>query len=163
MELLLSFFLGIFGSIIAAYLVGPVVTIAAGYHFIRALTWLRKKIIHDEMFDIPWTQQWDVLADEMPKSFPSKLTLYRFTHLLAGEFRDADETGMGVYRVVAVIDGNRITGTWKDIKPMGYYGTFQLLISHKRDEASGKWIGFSTRASIVRAGSWIWTPNYSST
>ena len=160
MELFLSFLLGIPASVIAAYLVGPVVTIAAGYHCIRALTWLRKKMVHDEMFDIPWTQQWDVLADEMPKSFPSQLTLYRFRHILAGEFRNADETGKGVYRVVAVIDDNRITGTWKDIKPMGYYGTFQLLISHKRDEAVGKWIGFSTRTTIVRAGSWIWTPKY---
>jgi hypothetical protein len=117
--------------------------------------------VKDELFEIPWTQEWEVQTEQKPRSFPSKLTIHRFTNLLAAEFTEADETGQGAYRIVAVIDGNKITGTWKDSKPMGYYRTFQLLLSHKRDEAAGKWIGFSSRRQLIRTGSWTWKPVYS--
>jgi hypothetical protein len=160
MDLLWGFLLGIPASIIATWILGSVLPVAIGYHGIRALAQIRRRFRSDELFDIPWTQEWDVHTEQRPKSFPSTLTIHRFTNLLAAEFKEADETRLGVYRIVAVVDGNKITGTWKDSKPMGYYGTFQLLVSHKRDEATGKWIGFSSQKQLVRVGNWIWKPIY---
>ncbi|MBI1202820.1 MAG: hypothetical protein GC182_09945 [Rhodopseudomonas sp.] len=156
----LGFLLGIPSSIIATWILGSLLPIAAGYHFIRVLTVLRRSIRTDDLFDLPWTQEWDVHAEKRPRSFPSAITVYRFTNLLAAEFKEADDTGRGIYRVVGIIDGNKITGTWKDRKQLGYYGTFQLLISHKRDEAKGKWVGFSAKKSLVRSGNWVWRPQH---
>src|ERR1700730_2423913 len=133
MELVWGFLLGIPSSIIATWILGSILPIAIGYHGICLMARLRAYVRRDELFDIPWTQEWDVHTEQKQRCFPSAITIHRFTNLLAAEFREADETGLGVYRIVAVVDGNRITGTWKDSKPMGYYGTFQLLISRKRD------------------------------
>jgi hypothetical protein len=160
MDAFWGFIVGIPSSIVATWILGSILPIATGYHSIRFLASLRRIFRHDELFDVQWTQEWDVQTEQKPKSFPSNITLHRFTNLLAAEFKDADETGHGVYRIVAVVDGNKITGTWKDSKPMGYYGTFQLLVSHKRDEATGKWIGFSSQKQMVRVGSWVWKPIY---
>jgi hypothetical protein len=153
-----GFLLAIPGSIIATWILGSLLPIAAGFNTIRFLAKARQKFKADGLFDGSWTQEWQAHTEKYPKGYPSALKLYRFMNLLSAEFYDSEAPSpQGDYRIVAVIDGNKITGTWKDCRPIGYYGTFQILLSYKRDEANGKWVGFSNKA-IVRTGNWVWKP-----
>ncbi|MET3906773.1 hypothetical protein ABID59_001104 [Bradyrhizobium sp. S3.3.6] len=157
-SIILGFLLGIPGSIIATWILGSILPIAAGFNAIKLLARVRQRLRRDELFDNPWTQEWQAQTERYPKGYPSELKLYRFMNLLSAEFYDSENPNpTGDYRIVAVIDSNRITGTWKDCRPIGYYGTFQLLLSYKRDEANGKWVGFSNKG-MVRTGNWVWKP-----
>src|SRR4051794_36090675 len=108
-SVLVGFLLGIPGSIIATWILGSILPIAAGFNTIRLLAKARQLLRHDEFFDTLWTQEWTAHTERRPQGYPSNMKLYRFMNLLAAEFyRTESPDPKGDYRIVAVIDGNKI-------------------------------------------------------
>lgn len=102
--------------------------------------------------------KWHVESSHFDQANPSELKIYRFLHLIAGEATQSTATGAPYsFRILAVLDRNLISGKWMDPLINGYYGTFQLMLSHTRDSAKGMWVGFSS-TGVVKGGEWTWTP-----
>jgi hypothetical protein len=154
--LVAGFVVGIPAPIIAALILGPAMTIMCGFGAIKVLAKLRQRFRRDAVFDREWRQDWQVTSDRFSAQNPSTLKIYRFLHLLAAEAQQNTLSGSPYkFRIIGIIDRNIITGKWMDPLPNGYYGTFQLMFSHTRDEATGKWMGFSS-GGTVKVGEWAW-------
>lgn len=148
--------LGVPASMTASLLLGPGVTILCGFSIVKILGKLRRRICSDALFDASWEQKWRVESDAFPPENRSELQIYRFLHLLAAEAEQTTADGVPYrFRILAVIDRNIITGKWMDPLETGYYGAFQMLLSHTHDKAVGTWIGFSSKG-LIKAGDWAW-------
>ena len=140
----------------ASLLLGQASTILCGFQVVRAFGKIRRRVLHDTIFDERWEEEWQVVSDHYAKHNVSALKTYRFLHLLAPETEHKTISGVQhQFRILAVIDHGVITGKWMDPEPNGYYGAFQLLLSHTRDAAIGRWTGFASNGT-VKSGVWTW-------
>jgi hypothetical protein len=154
--LIVGTLLGVPASMTASLLLGPAMTIMCGFGIVRALAKLRQRLRRDPIFDGSWMQNWHVSSDTFARENPSSLRIYRFLHLLAAEAAQSTSAGAPYqFRILAVLDRSIITGKWMDPQPNGYYGSFQLILSHTREDAAGKWVGFSSKGN-VKTGDWTW-------
>lgn len=60
------------------------------------------------------------------------------------------------YIIFGRVINNYLVGEWYDQKdPLGYFGTFQLLIKDS-NTMKGKWIGHSKCEHIIKGDDWTW-------
>ena len=102
-----------------------------------------------------WEEHWEL---EGTKSFkdPNKRHSHpRIKQLDRYCFAEFIANGK-TYYVFGKVINDYFIGEWHDVNdPLGYFGTFHLLISDS-DTMKGKWIGHSKEIHSVREGNWNW-------
>lgn len=144
--------LGVPVSVLASLLVNPLLTVTWSYQLAKWLSYPLGWTAPPQLRNCQWRMEWDVTSTRFPATNPSPLKFYVFLNVMAGEWEATTASGAKIcYRMVATRAAtNKITGRWfdKDGDQLGYVGALQLVLSPTRDEAVGKWIGFSSDGSV---------------
>jgi len=99
-----------------------------------------------------WDQTWSVTSRRYPKQNGDRVTLVQYGTTIISTHTAGNRT----YLVEGTIEGQFVTGTWRDTQGgVAYHGTFQLAISPNEEAMEGKWVGFSEDNS-VKCGKWLW-------
>jgi len=83
----------------------------------------------------------------------SRVTLYALGRFAAGVWEYSNSRWLVTLQLG---DDNLILGTWKELKPHGYRGSWMGRLSLKGNEISGLYLGNSDRVPQYGVGEWIW-------
>ncbi|HEX3128134.1 MAG TPA: hypothetical protein VH394_12460 [Thermoanaerobaculia bacterium] len=148
--LIVSFVVGVLGSLAAAFLF-PSLQIGVTAALIRLLGWL--PIRRQASFDGLWKATWHVDSPKYPSQvMDENVRVRQLGNRVYAKFR-AEKLAC---HLMGTIEDRYITGTWYDEVKGGYHGAFQLIADiSDRNHLSGLWIGYST-SGIVKSGAWEW-------
>lgn len=105
----------------------------------------------DRTFSGKWEIKWKVRSVNFPSTNSNKVEVYKFLNYFAAEGIFPTVGGQKQrYGFVGTLRGGILTGSWYDTRSANnaYYGTFQVVMGETRQQASGKWLGFSHNRGV---------------
>ncbi len=92
-----------------------------------------------------WEFSWDVKdSNNYPKTIKEELDVFHYGNKL----KFLHTIGSEKYVFNAELKNPYLTGSWKDIKGIGYEGTFQMKLNGQGNKFEGMWIGWSNEGGI---------------
>lgn len=105
--------------------------------------------------------EWDVYWESNSIKFKNEkdrhktANIYQFSKYIYAEYASMDQR----YRLVGIIEGSYITGTWYNKNDrFGYHGAFQLRIVDSKN-LDGRWLGYSSNGSDINTDTYVWNKN----
>lgn len=92
-----------------------------------------------------WDFSWNLKDSENdPQTISEKLDVFHYGNIL--KFQHTIDSQKYVFN--AEFKNPYLTGTWKDVKGIGYEGTFQMKLNGQGNKFEGMWIGWSNSGGI---------------
>ncbi len=120
------------------------------------------RLLRDDVWSGEWEVAWNVKSKAFLQSNKRQSAIARCFNSVALEGVGLTTAGVEIpYGFIGKLsrDKSIVTGTWFDRSGnnAGYHGVYQLRLQGGRDEAVGKWAGFSETGSNIKTGTLYWT------
>lgn len=109
---------------------------------------IKRQVINSEkyVFNGKWNFSWTIINSETyPKQLFEEVEVFHYRNKIKFIHNIEDE---GKYIIEAKLKNHYLTGTWRDVKDIGYDGSFQMKLNGKANQFTGVWIGWNNEGQI---------------